>query len=83
MSAFTVYSLPSAHDFETWLRYGRKPGEQIVYHVGCLMEDRQKSEAINELARAVWRAFEQGRVLLTQKRTRSGNRSRYIATVIA
>ena len=71
MSRVPVYSFPSAKDFETWLNYGRRPGQKIAYHFGFLMGDRQRTAALNSLARVVWKAAEQGRVVLTQQRMRS------------
>lgn len=76
-----VYSFPSARDFETWLRYGRKPGQKIAYHSGLLMADRQRHASLNDLARAVWKAYEQGRVALTQVRHGEG-KYLYLATVL-
>ena len=73
-----VHAFPSARDFETWVRYGRRRGEKVVYYTGNLMADRQRSETINALARAAWRAYEQGRVILTQQR--QGDTCQYIAT---
>ena len=65
-----VYSFPSTKDFETWLSYGRRPGQKIAYHFGLLMLDRQFNTSLNALGRAVWKAAEQGRVALTQQRLR-------------
>ena len=50
----------------------RKPGEMVVYFMGCLMYDRQRNPEVNQLAKAVWKAMESGMVLLFQLRQANG-----------
>jgi hydrogenase maturation factor len=59
------------------LTYGTKRGDWIVYHTGFLMWDRdidnqfftnEKRAIINKLADAVYKAYEEGKVELLQKR---------------
>lgn len=53
-----------------WIRDSRK-GEVLVYHRGFLMADRQAftiPNAIDKIARIMWSAYQEGRIVLVQKR---------------
>lgn len=66
----------SINDFEHWLS-NSKPGSSIVYHQGFLAQDVLYVDGLVEMRRATWRAYEEGLVILTQRR-KSGQ-AEYIA----
>jgi len=81
----------TAATFEAWLKYAR-PGDRYEYHRGSLAVDREKVvnipalggfahvyvEPFHSLASAVWRAYQQGKVLLAQKKVNDST-FRYLA----
>lgn len=70
----------TAKEFNSALRYAQ-PGQEVVYHTGLLMRDRQLDKEIDQLARCVWEHFENGEIELYQRRI--GNRAcDYIAVKV-
>lgn len=45
-----------------------KKGDELRYHQGLLMADRQGNMEVEAVARAAWAAYREGRCLLTQRR---------------
>jgi hydrogenase maturation factor len=43
-------------------------GQWLMYHVGFLMDDRDKDQAVEKLAKTVHSIYEQGKVSLVQRR---------------
>lgn len=52
--------------FDDLLRATR--GEEVVYHTGLLMRDRQHNEATNGCAAAAWAEYMRGAAMLFQRR---------------
>lgn len=54
-------------------------GGSVVYHMGMLAVDREASEEVKETANIAWKLYENGAVLLTQRKIAPMN-YQYIAT---
>lgn len=50
-----------------------KRGESIGYHIGLLMRDRQADSELAEVADAAWAAYQDGVVVLVQRRAGPGS----------
>lgn len=53
--------------FQNWVQTARKRS-RTTYHVGNLQQDRQHDAATDTLGSFAYRAYEQGRVSLVQRR---------------
>ncbi len=60
--------------FQNWVQTSRKRS-RITYHVGNLQEDRHHDAATHTLGEFSYRAYEQGRVSLVQRRRPDGKLS--------
>lgn len=57
-----------------WIRSARS-GEQLMYHRGLLMQDRQDASAphnYNGIGVVLWQAYQRGQVTLAQRRVSEG-----------
>ena len=63
--------LPTSHDFEVWLRTA-PPETQITYATGVFLSEERQA-----VAKAAFRAYEEGKVELCQRR--NGNGFDYLA----
>lgn len=71
--------VPTKFHFLKWLDSARK-GDVCIYHVGFLTSDRMRSRPTNELGAAAWKAYNDGRVHLTQSRKEVTGSFYYMAT---
>lgn len=73
----------TAHEFHNWLKKAKR-GARTIYHTGLLMADRdrhidwQNHAAVDAVGKAAYAAYQEGKVVLTQQRTKIG--SIYFAT---
>jgi hypothetical protein len=57
--------------FERWLVRAKR-GMSFAYYIGLLMVDREYSKAVNATGLAAWRAMEEGRIRLFQRKLKEG-----------